>query len=95
MSGPCGGEIDELLDKLVRDSFPDSALVLLGPVLDKRKQERQERAAQRKTREEATARLDGIKERIGELTIEQLDQAEQDLDTNAESEHHAGNCFCV
>ena len=75
MSGSWGGEIDALLDKLVRDNLPDSALVLLGPVLDKRKQERQERAAQRKTREVTTARLDGIEERIGELTIEQLDAA--------------------
>jgi len=80
-SGPWAGEVDELLDKLVRDNLPDSALVLLGSVLDKRKLEQQERAAERKTREEATARLDGIEERIGELTIDQLDQSEQDLDT--------------
>ncbi|MGI8559084.1 MAG: ParB/RepB/Spo0J family partition protein [Solirubrobacteraceae bacterium] len=79
-SGPWAGEVDELLDKLVRDNLPDSALALLRPVLDKRQQEQRERAAARKAREEATARLDGIEERIGELTIEQVAEVEQDLD---------------
>ena len=80
-SGPWAGEVDELLDKLVRDNLPESALVLLAPALDKRQEEHQERTAARKAREEATARLDGIEERISELTLEQLDQAEQDLDS--------------
>ena len=57
------------------------ALSLLAPVLEARKAEQQERAAARKAREEAVARLDGIEERIGELTGEQLDEAERDLDT--------------
>ena len=79
-SGPWAVDVDELLDKLVADNLSDSALALLTPVLEKRKAEQQERAAARKAREEAVARLDGIEERIGELTDEQLDQAEQDLD---------------
>ncbi len=80
-SGPWAAEVDQLLDKLVRDNLPDGALALLGPVLDKRQQEQQERAKARTTREEASARLDGIEERISELTIEQVDLAEQDHDT--------------
>lgn len=79
-SGPWAGKVDELLDRLVTDNLPDSALLLLAPVLDRRKQEQQERAAARKAREEAAARLDGIEERMGELTVEQLDHAEEDLD---------------
>lgn len=79
-SGPWAADVDELLDKLVRDKLPDSALALLAPVLDKRNHEQQERSATRKAREDATARLDGIEERIGELTIEQVDQTEQDLE---------------
>ena len=80
-SGPWAADVDELLDKLVADNLPDSALSLLAPVLEARKAEQQERSAARKAREEAVARLDGIEERIGELTGEQLDQAERDLDT--------------
>lgn len=79
-SGPWAGEVDDLLDKLVADNLSDSARALLGPVLDKRKQEQQEQSAARRVREEAIARPDGIEERIGELTIAQADQAEQDLD---------------
>jgi hypothetical protein len=76
-SGPWARDVDELLDRLVRDNVPEGALALLRSVLDKRRQEQEERAASRKAREEATARL----ETIDELTIEQLGQAEQDLDT--------------
>ena len=76
-----GREVDELLDKLVADNLPDSALSLVAPVLDARKAEQHEHAAARKAREEAVARLDGIEERIGELIGEQLDVAEHDLDT--------------
>jgi hypothetical protein len=68
VSGPWAGELDELLDELVRDTLPDGALVLLAPVLDRRAREQQERAAARKARAEASARLEGIEERIGELT---------------------------
>ena len=57
-----------------------AALALLAPVLEQRKAEQEERSATRKAREEAVSRLDGIEERIGELTVEELDQAEQDLD---------------
>ena len=49
-------------------------------VLDQRKREQDERIAVRAAREEAGARLDGIQERIGAVTIEQVDEAEQDLD---------------
>jgi len=71
---------DEQLDKLVADNLPDGALALLAPVLEKRKAEQAERSAARKAREEATSRLEGIEERIGELCAEELDQAERDLD---------------
>lgn len=80
-SGPWAGELAELLDGLVREKLPDGTLALLAPMLDKRRQEQHERSAADKTRREATERLDGIEERIGELTIEQIDQAEQDLDS--------------
>jgi hypothetical protein len=79
-SGPWAVEVDELLDKLVADNLPDGALVLLAPVLEKRKAEQQERSAARKAREEAVSRLDGIEDRVGELTVEELGQAERDLD---------------
>jgi ParB/RepB/Spo0J family partition protein len=79
-SGPWAAEVDELLDKLVADNLPDGALSLFTPVLEQRKAEQQERSAARRAREEAAARLDAIEERIGELTVEQVDQAEQDLD---------------
>ena len=79
-SGPWAAEVDELLDKLIADNLADRALALLAPVLEKRKAEQQERSVARKAREEAVSRLDGIEERIGELTAEQVDQAEDDLD---------------
>jgi len=49
-------------------------------VLERRRQEQQERAAARRAREEASARLDGIEQRIGELGVEQVNHAEQDFD---------------
>jgi ParB/RepB/Spo0J family partition protein len=79
-SGPWAVEADELLDKLVADNLPDGALSLLAPVLEKRKAEQAERSAARKARQEATSRLEGIQERIGELSFEELDQSERDLD---------------
>jgi len=79
-SGPWAVEADWLLDKLVADNLPESALALLAPVLEKRKAEQTERAAARKAREEAVSRLEGIEARIGELTAEELDRAERDLD---------------
>ena len=79
-SGPWAVEADELLDNLATDNLPDGTLALLAPVLEKRKAEQQERSAARKAREQAVARLEGIEERIGQLTIEELDQAERDLD---------------
>lgn len=79
VSGPWAGEFDELLDGIVRDKLPDSALALLEPVLTDRRKRQEARSAERTAREEATARLEDIEGRIAELTIEQLDQAEQDL----------------
>jgi hypothetical protein len=79
-SGPWAADVDELLDKLVADTLPDGALSLLGPTLETRKGEQQERSAARKAREEAVARLDCIEERVSELSDEQVDQAERDLD---------------
>jgi len=79
-SGPWAVDADELLDKLVSDNLPDGAVTLLAPVLEKRKAEQEERFASRKAREEAASRLEGIEERIGELTVEELEQAERDLD---------------
>jgi len=79
-SGPWGTEADEALDKLVADNLPDGALTLLAPVLDKRKAEQEERFESRKAREEAASRLEGIEERVGKLTVGELEQAERDLD---------------
>ena len=79
-SGPWAAETDELLDKLVADNLPDGALALLAPVLEKRKAEQKERSAARKARAEAVSWLEGIDERIGELTAKELDQTERDLD---------------
>ena len=79
-SGPWAIDADELLDNLVADNLPDGARALLAPVLARRKAEQQERSAARKAHEEAVARLEGIDERIGDLTVEELDQAERDLD---------------
>jgi hypothetical protein len=80
-SGPWAGEVSELLDKLVRDNLPDGAVTLLKPVLEKRQQEREERAAASRTRKEAVERLEGIEDRVGELTVEDIEQAEKDLET--------------
>jgi len=79
-SGPWADDVDERLDKLMRDNLPDGAVGLLKPVLEQRQQQREEHAAARRARDEATARLDGIEERIGDLTSEDVDQAEKDLD---------------
>ena len=79
-SGPWAFEADELLDNLAADNLPDGARALLAPVLERRKAEQQERSAARKARDEALARLEDIEERIGELTVEEVDQAERDLD---------------
>jgi ParB/RepB/Spo0J family partition protein len=79
-SGPWAVDAEELLDKLVADNLPDGALTLLAPVLEKRKAEQQERSASRNARDEVASRLEGIEERVGELTVEELEQAERDLD---------------
>src|SRR5581483_3169885 len=79
--GPWAVEADELLDKLVRDNLSDRSVTLLTPLLEQRQQQREERAAASKARDEAAARLDGIEGRIGELTIEAIIQAEEDLNT--------------
>ena len=81
VSGPWAGDFDELLDGILRDRLPGSALALLEPVLTRRRQQREDRAAARNIRDEAAARLDGLEDRIAELTIDQVEQAEQDLDT--------------
>ena len=80
VSGPWAGEFDQLLDGIVREKLPDSAVTLLEPVLAKRRQQHEERATARKAREEAAARLEGIEDRIDELTVEQVEQAERDLE---------------
>ena len=79
-SGPWAIDVDELIDKLVADNLSDNGLALLTPVLEKRTAEQHERAVARRAREEAFSRLDGIEERIGVLTGEQVDQAERDLE---------------
>jgi hypothetical protein len=79
-SGPWAIDSEELLDTLVADNLPNAALALLAPLLEKRKAEQQERSAARKARAEAVSRLDDIEDRIGKLTVEELDQAERDLD---------------
>lgn len=61
-----------LLDTLVREKLPDGTLTLLAPMLDKRRQDRKERAAEHEARRKATERLDGIEERIDKLTIRTL-----------------------
>jgi ParB/RepB/Spo0J family partition protein len=80
-SGPWAGELDGLLDALVREKLPESTLALLGPVLAKRGEEQAVRAADREAREQAKARLERIEDRIAELSIDQIDQAEQDLES--------------
>jgi len=80
-SGPWAHELDELLDQVVTDHLQDDALTLLAPALAQRKQQQGERSAARKARQETTARLDGIEERVAGMTVEQVEQAEQDLDT--------------
>jgi ParB/RepB/Spo0J family partition protein len=80
-SGPWAVETDGLLDKLVRDNLPDAAVTLLTPLLDQREREREERATARVALDEATARLEGIESRVDELTIEDVNQAEEDLNT--------------
>jgi hypothetical protein len=67
---PWAGELDVLLDTLVREKLPDGALALLAPMLDKRQHEQGERSAAHKARREATERLDGIEDRIGTLTTD-------------------------
>jgi hypothetical protein len=81
VSGPWAGDADELLDKLVQESLPDGAATLLKPVLEERSRQRAERAAARQARDEAAARLDGIEERIAQLNVEEVTQAEEDLNT--------------
>lgn len=78
-SGPWAGELDGLLDALVRGKLPESTLALLEPVLAKRGEEQAARAADREAREQATERLEGIEDRIAELSVDQIDQAELDL----------------
>jgi hypothetical protein len=80
-SGPWAGELDELLDRLVREKLPESTLALIEPVLAKRGEEQAARAADREAREQAKARLEGIEDRVAELSVDQIDQAEQDLES--------------
>ena len=80
VSGPWAGEFDQLLDGIVREKLPDSAVTLLEPVLAKRREQHEERAEARKAREQAAARLEGMEDRIAEMTVEQVEQAERDLE---------------
>lgn len=78
--GPWADEVDALLDALVREKLPESTLTMLAPVLERRQQEQEERAKAKEARKEAISRLEAIEERIGELTVDQVEQAEQDLE---------------
>lgn len=78
--GPWADEFEQLLDELVQDKLPQTALAILGPKLEQRKQQRQQLAAERRLREQALARLDGVEDRIAALNAAELDQVEQDLD---------------
>lgn len=80
-SGPWALETDELLDTLLRGNLPDAAVTLLTPLLAQRQQQREERATAAAARDEACARLEGIESRISELTIEDVNQAEEDLNS--------------
>jgi ParB/RepB/Spo0J family partition protein len=80
VSGPWAREFDQLLDGIIRERLPESALILLEPVLAQRQRQQEERAAALKRREEAVARLEAIEDRIADLTIEQVEQAERDLE---------------
>lgn len=80
-SGPWAGELDGILDALVREKLPESTLALLEPVLAKRDEEQDARTADREAREHAKARLEGIENRIAELSVNEIDQAEQDLES--------------
>lgn len=79
--GPWAAEADGLLDKLVRENLSDGPLALLASILETRERAQQERAAAHAARAQAAARLDAIEDRIGELNSDQVEQAEQDLDT--------------
>jgi ParB/RepB/Spo0J family partition protein len=58
-SGPWAGELDGLLDALVREKLPEGTLALLEPVLAKRGEGQVARAADWEAREQAKARLGG------------------------------------
>jgi ParB/RepB/Spo0J family partition protein len=79
-SGPWGIEVNGLLDELVVEKLPDALLAVLAPVLEERKEHREEKLAEHQARQEAAARLEGLEERIGELGAEDLDQVDEDLD---------------
>ena len=79
--GPWAGDLDGLLDALLPEKLPKRTLALLKPVLAKRREEQATRAADRDAREQAKARLEGIEDRIAELSVDQIDQAEQDLES--------------
>ena len=80
-SGPWAIEADELLDKLVADNLPDGALALLAPVLEKRKAEQAGTVSGPQGARGGRVTAGGHRgPRIGELTVEELDQAERDLD---------------
>ncbi len=77
--GPWAGEFDELLDSLVREKLPAAAIALLEPHLKQRAREREQLTADRAARAQATARLDGIEERIATLQDPELAAAERDI----------------
>jgi hypothetical protein len=78
--GPWAVEVPELLDELVSEKLPASILTLLGPVLEQRREVREQQAATRRAREEALARLEGAEERIAELDADALEQVTRDLE---------------
>ena len=79
-SGPWAGEFDELLDELVREKLPASAIALLEAKLVERREHRAQTAAEREQRTAALGRLEGVEERIATLDADGLAAVEQDLD---------------
>jgi hypothetical protein len=79
-SGPWAVDFDELLDQLLREKLPASAIALLELRLVERGEQRAQAAAERAQRTAALERLDGVEERIPALDADGLAAVEQDLD---------------
>jgi hypothetical protein len=79
-SGPWAAQLGELLDELVSDRLPAPAVALLESVLEDRKQQREQQLAESRIREAAIARLEGVEQRIAELSAEDLARVLEDLE---------------